>query len=440
MNLPKKYDWLDVSDLDFKSAIDLIFDTSENLNIIGPAGTGKSQLIHLISDLLPGNVAICSTTGISATALSSEYVKAVTLHSLFRLAPLPYFSNDMLKVDYAAAPVLKAIDTLIIDEVSMLSSHMFDVIFKLLVLYKGSVSKLPRIILFSDILQLPPVVNLTTEIKVAEMFRTEYLNKIMYFNSKFFADTQFKSILLKKLQRQKDPVFQETLNRIRFQQHTKHDLEFLNQYVRPFEEYEKQHPLSMYIASTNKVVDEMNQRYFTLFEGKETIYRGVLSGIFDLDKIPMMDRVIKLKPGMQVMCTKNNSQEGYQNGSLGKVVSCGLNSVEVELINGDTVNVGRSELCNYEYYRDNDGSVQCRTIGKYSKLDARPSKAISVHKSQGKTLEAIYCDFGTYQFVDSLVYVGLSRLKDVKNLGLKRPLKMTDIRANKESLAFLESI
>jgi len=196
----------------------------------------------------------------------------------------------------------------------------------------------------------------------------------------------------------------------------------------------------MYLAATNKIVEDINQKYFLSCKGQETVYKGQLFGKFDIDKVNPMDKIIKLKPNMQVMCTKNNNEEGYQNGTMGTVVECKLNSVAVELRNEDIVNVGRSDMENYEYYTDSDNKIQCRTIGKYNKLDCRASKSVSVHKSQGQTLEAIYCDFGTWQFTDSLVYVGLSRLKDIKNLGLKRPLKMTDIRANRESLAFLDSI
>lgn len=440
MNLPKQFDWVDVSDPVFADVLNRILYTNENLNLIGPAGVGKSLLIRMISTLLGGNVAITSTTGISAVNLNSDYVKAVTLHSFFTLAPLPYFPDSLIKANPVLYPKMKALDVLIIDEVSMLSSHMFDTIFKLLVLYKGSVSKLPRIILFSDILQLPPVVDLQTNAEVSEMYRTQYLNKIMFFNSHFFQDMEFKTIQLNKLQRQKDPTFQDILNRIRVQQQTKHDIDYLNQYVMPIEEYNEKFLLSMYLASTNKIVENVNSNYFLLFKGNPTIYKGQVFGTFDLDKINPMDREIKLKPNMQIMCTKNNMEEGYQNGSLGKVIECRPNSILAELANGDEVVVQKGETPQFEYYTDPDGKLQCKTVGKYVKLDCRASKSISIHKSQGQTLDAAYMDFGTWQFTTSLVYVGLSRLKNVNTLGLKRPLKMTDIKANLESLQFLDTI
>lgn len=440
MKLPKQFEWVDTSDPTYAEAIDKILYTNENLNFIGPAGTGKSLLIKIASQCLGGNVAVCSTTGISAVNLNSDHIKAVTLHSLFRLEPLPYFPDNLIKPVPQNYNLMKTIDVLIIDEVSMLSSHMLDVVFKLLVLYRGAVSKIPRIILFSDILQLPPVVDLKTNAQVAEMYRTQYLNNVMFFNSHFFQDLEFKTILLQKLQRQKDPVFQDILNRIRLQEQTPFDIKYLNQYVSTFEDYNKKHNLAMYLASTNKVVETVNQEYFTKVEGKETIYKGILSGIFDLDKVPPMDRIIKLKPTMQVMCTKNNAEEDYQNGTIGEVLECRLNSVLVKTVKGNEVEVQRSDMNQYEYYTDTDGKLECKVCGKYNKLDLRACKGISIHKSQGQTLDALYADFGTWQFTDSLVYVGLSRLRDVKNLGLKRPLKMTDIKANKESLRFLDTL
>ena len=440
MNLPKKFEWVDVSDPVFADVLNRLLYTNENLNLIGPAGVGKSVLVKLISSMLGGNIAICSTTGISAVALNSENIKAVTLHSFFKLKPLPFYPDNLIKADPSLYPKMKALDILIIDEVSMLSSHLFDTIFKLLVLYKGSVSKLPRIILFSDILQLPPVVDLQTNAEVSEMYRTQYLNKIMFFNSHFFQDMEFKTIQLNKLQRQKDPQFQDILNRIRVQQQTKHDLDFLNQFVMPIEKYNNKIPLSMYLAATNKVVESINQDYFMLFKGIPTIYKGQSYGIFDLDKINPMDKEIKLKPNMQVMCTKNNAEEDYQNGSLGMVLECRPNSVLVKLLNGKEVEVQKSETHQFEYYTDTDGKLECKTVGKYVKLDCRASKSVSIHKSQGQTLDAAYMDFGTWQFTHSMVYVGLSRLRDVNTLGLKRPLKMTDIKANLESLQFLDTI
>ena len=440
MNLPKQYDWVDVSDPVFADVLNRLLYTNENLNLVGPAGTGKSLLVKLVTSLLGGNIAITSTTGISAVNLNSEHVKAVTLHSFFKLKPLPYFPDNLIKADPTLYSKMKALDVLIIDEVSMLSSHMFDTIFKLLVLYKGSVSKLPRIILFSDILQLPPVVDLQTNAQVSEMYRTEYLNKIMFFNSHFFQDMEFKTIQLNKLQRQKDPQFQSILNRVRIQQHTKQDPDFLNQFVMPIEKYNDKFLLSMYLASTNKIVEDVNQNYFTLFKGTPTVYKGQVTGIFDLDKINPMDKEIKLKPNMQIMCTRNNAEEGYQNGSLGKIIECRPNSVLVELANGKEVVVQKSDTDQFEYYTDTDGKLQCKSVGKYTKLDCRASKGISIHKAQGTTLDAAYMDFGTWQFTHSMVYVGLSRLRDVNTLGLKRPLKMTDIKANLESLNFLDTI
>jgi ATP-dependent exoDNAse (exonuclease V) alpha subunit len=439
MNLPENFKWVDTSDEYFSEALNRVLFTSDNINIVGPAGVGKSVLIKIAASMLGSGVAICSTTGISAVNLCTDGVKATTLHSLLHLKPLPYFTDNMIVADPTLYQKIRAIHTLIIDEASMLSSHLFDVIFKLLVLYKGAVSKLPRIILFSDVLQLAPVVN-NDHMECSEMYRTVYQNKIMFFNSKFFEDLQFKTIHLNKLHRQKDGDFQSVLNRIRVEQHTKKDLEFLNRFVKPLSAYNRDQKLYMHIATTNKAVDKINEDYYTLFSGNTTTYKSFVKGIFDMSKLTKKDFEVNLKPDMQIMCIKNNALENYQNGSLGKVVQCNLNSVEVELKNGSEVCVGRSETHQYEYRTNEDGELVCESTGFFNQIDLRTSKSITVHKSQGQTLDAIYFDPGNYVFAEGLTYVALSRIKDVNNLGLKRPLRMNDIRANKESLQFLNTI
>ena len=439
MQLPEEFSWVDRSDSVFSETIDRITDFDDNLCIIGPAGVGKSLLIKIASKCLKGNVALCSTTGISAVALASDGVKSSTLHSLLRLKPLPYYPANLIVRDLAVQPVVGAIDTLIIDECSMLSSHIYDTIFHLLVLYTGAVSKLPRIILFSDILQLPPVVNADDEY-TSKMYKQEYNNKIMFFNSHFFKDTDFKIIHLTKLQRQKDEHFQGILNRIRLQEQTQLDLDELNEYVYSLERFNKEKDMYIYLGATNKVVESVNTNYYNLFEGEATTYTSVIKDQYDDKLINPMDRIIRLKPNMQIMCTKNNKEFNYQNGSLGKVIQCLPDGVEVELKNGYRTKVQITKTANYKLKKNEKDELEYNEIGSLSKLDCRASKAISVHKSQGSTLDCAFIDVGSYQYCDSLVYVALSRLKTIDGIGLKKPLKMTDICANKESLEFLETI
>jgi ATP-dependent exoDNAse (exonuclease V) alpha subunit len=333
MKLPDSFSWVDVSDETFSNTLNDLLETDKNLNIIGPAGTGKSLLIKIASICLNKQVAICSTTGISAVNLTSDNIKATTLHSFFHLKPITVFNDEMIQVDHTLYNIMKRIDVLIIDEVSMLSSHMFDVIFKLLVMYRGAISKLPRIILFSDILQLPPVVNKQDPI-INNFFEEEYDGNIMFFNSRFFQSMEFKTIHLTKLFRQKDSLFQNILNRIRLSEQTEEDLKIINEYVMPIEKYNSKNELYMYIATTNKVVENINENYFTFFKGEPRIYEGRKFGDFDMTKILPQDRIVKIKPNMQIMCTKNNYDDNYRNGSLGKVISCDPVSVKVILKNG----------------------------------------------------------------------------------------------------------
>lgn len=435
MTLPPEYDWVKMDDPHFVQMLDLIVNTNENLNIVGPAGTGKSLGIRLASELLQGNVALCSTTGISAVNISVEGLKASTLHSFFRMKPQAYYDPESLKTEGSVFQIIANLDVLIIDESSMMSSHFFDTLVKTILLYRP---RLPRIILFSDILQLAPVINLSDP-ELGDFYRREYKNQVMFFNSFAFKEYGFKTIHLNKLYRQNGNDFQIVLNNMRQELHSQLDLDYVNQFVKPIDVYNQEHELYMYIATTNKQVDEINKKYLELFDGTPKNYFSRITGQFDKSRLAALEEVVTLKPGMQIMCVKNNSKEGYQNGSIGKVLTCGSNYVTAKLGNGKIVSVQREEWVQDEHYME-EKKLKTREVGKFNQIGCKASRSLTAHKSQGQTLEAVYFDPGNWVFADSLVYVALSRLKDINNLGLKRKLRMNDIRANKESLEFLSKI
>jgi len=435
--LPNEFSWVDQSDQQFAEVLSQILTTKTNLNIIAPAGSGKSLLIKIASQLLKGNVAICSTTGISAVNLNSEDIKASTLHSFFHLEPLSYFPESKINPDIKLSELIKATDVLIIDEVSMLSSHIFDVIYKLMKKSIGTSEKLPRLLLFSDIFQLPPVVSFTDS-KIQKFYKDEYGGNVMFFNSSSFESFEFKTFLLNRIYRQKNMDFQQILNRIRVGDQTSTDLNILNEKVMTQKEFDKKRSSYIYLATTNRVVEQANSEYINNFEGETFHYDYSVVGNYDIRKIPKDRLNIALKENMQIMCTKNAYEEGYRNGTLGIVTNCYPKSVDIISDDGHDYHVVTSTVKQFEYFVNSDGKLDCRATGAFTQLDARVSKAITVHKCQGQTLDAIYFNPGNYVFADGLVYVALSRLTSLDGLGLFRPLKMNDIKVNKESLDFLE--
>lgn len=440
LTLPEKYSFVDLSDEDFSKTLDLILNTNQNLNIIGPAGCGKSLMIRMCSDLLGKGTVFCSTTGISAVNISQEGVKATTLHSFFRLKPLPYYPPTFLKEDRKLRDVISAVKTIVIDEASMMSSHMFDTLFFLIRMYK-SVSNFPRIILFSDILQLPPVVSFNNK-DVLEMFEKDYGKKIMFFNAKHFPQLEFKTIHLSKLYRQKNSDFQAVLNRMREGVHTKDDLAYVNRFAMPLEKYDENNEFYSHLVTTNRQADMINENYLINFGYDEEFkfYRQI-TGTVDQTILKNVDECVRLKCGLQVMCLKNNREQEYQNGTVGKIVSMNQDmndEVIIETKNGKQITVVREEWNNFEYEKNKDGELQVIEKGKITQIGCKLAKSLTVHKSQGLTLDNLYFDPGKWVFSEALSYVALSRIRDVNNIGLARPLKMDDIRASREALEFLE--
>ena len=440
LTLPEKYSFVDLNDEHFSKTLDLILNTNQNLNIIGPAGCGKSLMIRMCSDLLGSGTVFCSTTGISAVNISQEGVKATTLHSFFRLKPLPYYPPTFLKHDDKFRDVIRAVKTIIIDEASMMSSHFFDTLFFLIRMYR-MVSNFPRIILFSDILQLPPVIAFNNK-DVHEMFEKDYGSKVMFFNAKHFEQLEFKTIHLNKLYRQKNAEFQTVLNRMREGLHTKDDLAYVNRFVMPLEKYDKTNDFYSHLVTTNKQADMINENYLKSFGiGQEMNFFRNITGTIDQSILNNVDECIKLKNGLQVMCLKNNREQGYQNGTVGKIVSMNqdLNDqVTIQTKDGKELTVVREEWNNFKYEKNKDGELQVVEKGKITQIGCRLAKALTCHKSQGLTLDYLYFDPGKWVFSEALSYVALSRIRNVENLGLARPLKMDDIKASKEALEFLE--
>lgn len=443
IKLPEEFSFVDLSDENFKTALDLIINSNQNLNIVGPAGCGKSLLITLASKLLGNGVVLCSTTGISAVNISSNGLKASTLHSFFRLSPLPYYPPLYLKYDDKMAEKMSVVKTIIIDEASMMSSHLFDTLFYLIRMYKN-VSKFPRIILFSDILQLPPIIAFNNK-DVHKLYEKDYGKNVMFFNANHFEQLEFKTIHLNKLYRQKDLSFQSVLNRMREGVHTPEDLGFINRFSMPIEKYIKKEDFYNHLVTTNKQADIINSQYFNMFETKEAHYYRNIQGTIDKQILKNIDECVQLKEGLQVMCVKNNREQNYQNGTVGKIIKVrtyhddGIDAVDIVTKNGSIHTVVREEWNHIDYIKKDD-ELHVEEKGKISQIGCKLAKAITVHKSQGMTLDALYFDPGKWVFSEALTYVALSRIKDINNLGLARPLKMNDIRANEESLRFLEKI
>lgn len=429
--LPNGYDWVHLDNNQFNSTLESVIKDDDNLFIQAKAGCGKSLIIKIASLMLK-NVVVLSTTGTTAIQLSSEGIAAKTIHSFFQFAPTSIIKDsDIYKLYGSTREIIKKAEILIIDEVSMLNAQIFDsIIKKLEFIRKGT---LPRLILFGDVLQLPPIIN---DFSIMDFFNKNYNGNTMFFNSKFYKNLNFKIKTLDKSYRQSDPIFADMLYKISIGSFNQETLDYFNKKVMTLPEYEKYNKNYIYMSATNAVVNKINNNYINnLISDKSKVFKIEKSKNFP-DKI--LQNEIMIKIGAQVMITKNNYEEGYSNGMIGNVIAINDDStVSIKLETGKIVTVGISKYEIYDTYIE-DGIIKNKIKSWAKQIDCKICKAMTIHKSQGKTFDNAYIALTNWT-PPGLVYVGLSRLTTLNGLGLSRNLNFNDIKVFEEASKFLQS-
>lgn len=436
--VPDKWDWVDFSNNYFRIAFNKCIESSNNIFLQARAGSGKSLLIKLISSLKK-NVVVLSTTGSTAVELSSDQIAAKTIHSFLSIPPVPIFSQDHLhQIGYNNQKILELAEIIIIDEVSMMSAALFDFICQKIVYHRKD-SEIPRLILFGDIMQLPPVIG--NDRIIQDYFNKEYNGNVMFFNSNFFKAMDFEILYLRKSYRQADEIFAEKLLEISAKDHTQETLDFFNQRVMSLPKYEQLYSQYIYTAPTNNVVNKINDDYIKKLNTESKLYKAKMSNKFPKDKLPNSEEVL-IKVGAQVMCLVNhygdsdNLKNIYANGTTGIVTALDDDYVKIEKTDGSSAKVQRTRSYLYEMKIGNNNTIEYIPTEWFEQIDCKIARASTVHKVQGKSLDQIYVALGGW-VPPGISYVALSRVTSLEGLGMARPLKNSDINVNKEAYHFL---
>ena len=399
--------------------------------VTGKAGTGKSTLIHYLRKNTRRKCVVLAPTGVAAMN-----VQGATIHSFFRFPPRMLTAADAREISWRAP--YEDLELLIIDEVSMVRADVLDAIDRFLRL-NGRDKRLPfggvQLLLVGDLHQLPPVVSNQDE---RQHFESEYESPF-FFSSRSFDELPICAVELTHIFRQKDDAFVDILNHIRVGAPASDVLGQLNARVTPHADPDRETVLT----TKNAIADRTNKTHLARLPGDRRSYHGTVGGDFQItnDRYPSPLELM-LKVDSRVLFTRNDPAERWVNGTLGVVEDMANGFVTVSLDGGDDVvevEPVRWETYRYEYNEDEGRNVPV-VSGSYEQLPLRPAWAITIHKSQGKTLSAVRVDLGRAAFAPGQVYVALSRCRRLEDLSLSRRINAKDVFCDPRVIAFYSSV
>ena len=444
-DIPEGFGWVKWTPM-FRYAWDMATKGNfEITTILGQGGCGKSVLLEMLYRLDPVHTLVLAPTGIAAFRIIEDGVPASTIHSAFRFRP--HIWQDPLRVKTKAVTLLQNVRRVLIDEVSMVDANMLDAIIVQILAAQKKYNHNIDLVLFGDIYQLPPVAAGARDETTRDMWHERYGDGTMFFYSEKFQEANRINIELEDVHRQDSEIFRGILERIRIGEATKDDLRLLNRHV--FTESSYRDTIGkngmMYLAGTNRQVDTLNEAYTSsfAFDGlKEHKFTAEIAGDATLQDFRMPKATISLYKGMHVMCLANEKYDNgnmiYQNGTLGKI--CGFNDAGLPLVrtpDGRSFEVHWHTFIKYVPETDEKGNIEMVESGSIHQIGCRPAYAVTFHKSQGLTLDAVYIDISQWSAPGS-VYLGLSRLRSETGLGLKRALRLKDIRLSPETVDFYQ--
>ncbi len=423
---------------DFIRAFDMFEETTKHIFLTGRAGTGKSTLLQYFRSSTKKNVVVLAPTGVAAVN-----IKGQTIHSFFNFRPdiTPDLARS-IRLRRGQKDLLRGLDTVVIDEVSMVRADLMDCI-DVFLRHNGPERKQPfggiQMIFVGDLHQLPPVVTRVER----EIFDGHYPSPY-FFDARVFGECNFELLELSKVYRQTEDRFIRLLNAVRDNTVTAEDMALLN--ARCHSDFQPpQGDFHVYLTTTNDLADNINKVRLATTTGKTYAYGGVLAGEFEKKNLPTHED-LQLKPGAQVMLLNNDPFGRWVNGSIGQVVAVvrgaseGEDAVRVRLSDGSEVDVLPFTWEMFRFIYDKElARVDSESVGSFRQYPLRLAWAVTIHKSQGKTFSQVVIDVGRGTFSHGQTYVALSRCTTLEGIVLKRPILRQHIILDPRIKEFFEN-